>query len=90
MNTLKKAGSHIDKTVAGTMVLMIQGYQLLIRPVLPQTCRFYPSCSVYAIESLRRHGSIKGLVLTLYRLLRCNPFNGGGHDPVPIHFTIFR
>ncbi|WP_432757890.1 membrane protein insertion efficiency factor YidD [Spongiibacter taiwanensis] len=46
-------------------------------------CRFYPSCSHYALEALQTHGALRGTALTLWRLLRCHPFNKGGYDPVP-------
>ncbi len=62
---------------------MVLGYQRLISPVLPPACRFHPSCSQYAVESLRIHGSWKGSVLTALRIARCNPFFPGGVDPVP-------
>lgn len=51
--------------------------------IMPPTCRFTPSCSQYAIEAVRRHGAIKGGLLALWRLLRCQPWGGHGHDPVP-------
>jgi hypothetical protein len=65
------------------MMWVIKGYQGLISPLLPSTCRFYPSCSQYAVQALRTHGSIVGLALTFYRILRCNPLCEGGLDPVP-------
>lgn len=61
----------------------VRGYQWLISPMLPQSCRFFPSCSSYAIEALDRHGVLRGCWLTLRRLLRCHPWHPGGHDPVP-------
>jgi len=61
----------------------IRAYQLLISPHLGQCCRFYPSCSDYARQSIERHGPLKGLSLTTKRILRCNPLNEGGFDPVP-------
>ena len=61
----------------------IRSYQLLVSPLLPTCCRFHPSCSHYAAEALRRHGFLKGLYLSLGRLLRCHPFHPGGWDPVP-------
>ncbi|HNR88004.1 MAG TPA: membrane protein insertion efficiency factor YidD [Spirochaetota bacterium] len=62
---------------------LIQLYQLLLSPLLPPACRFYPSCSAYAIEALRKFGLVKGLALAAYRILRCNPLCRGGYDPVP-------
>jgi len=61
---------------------MIRGYQLYISPFLAPSCRFYPTCSQYAIEALSRHGVARGLYLAIRRLLRCHPFNPGGFDPV--------
>ena len=61
----------------------IRGYQLLISPVLPPSCRFYPSCSQYAHEAVVKHGAGKGTWLSARRLLRCHPFHPGGYDPVP-------
>jgi hypothetical protein len=67
------------------LCILIRGYQLTIRPLLGPRCRFYPSCSQYAIEALHRHGSVRGGWLTLRRLARCHPFHAGGYDPVPAH-----
>lgn len=57
-------------------------YQYLIRPLLPPSCRFYPSCSEYALNAFEHHGVFKGLKLTCCRLLRCHPWCEGGYDPV--------
>jgi len=62
---------------------LIRAYQLLISPLIPNCCRFAPSCSQYAAEALRRHGFTRGLWLSLRRLARCHPFHPGGWDPVP-------
>ena len=61
----------------------IRGYQLFISPLLPGTCRYWPSCSAYGMTAIARHGAVKGGWLTLLRLVRCNPWGGWGHDPVP-------
>lgn len=61
----------------------VRGYQLMLRPVLGANCRFEPSCSHYAIEALHSHGALTGLALSTRRILRCNPWHPGGHDPVP-------
>ncbi|EEP72549.1 hypothetical protein MCAG_02876 [Micromonospora sp. ATCC 39149] len=61
----------------------IIAYRRWISPALPARCRFYPSCSAYALEAVARHGAIRGAGLTVRRLLRCHPFHPGGHDPVP-------
>lgn len=63
--------------------LMLRGYQLLISPVLGNHCRYYPSCSQYAIEAIDGHGVLRGGWLALNRLLRCHPWHPGGYDPVP-------
>lgn len=65
------------------LLLPIYGYKRFISPLLPPMCRYTPSCSTYAVEALKRHGPLKGLALTLWRILRCNPWGGCGHDPVP-------
>ena len=61
----------------------VRGYQLALRPVLGPNCRFTPSCSDYALEALARHGAGRGAWLASRRVLRCNPWCAGGHDPVP-------
>ncbi|MFW6021489.1 MAG: membrane protein insertion efficiency factor YidD [Guyparkeria sp.] len=65
------------------LIGLVKGYRLLISPMLPPSCRFYPTCSEYAVEALSRHGALKGGWLTLRRLGRCHPFCAGGVDPVP-------
>ncbi|MBS1550731.1 MAG: membrane protein insertion efficiency factor YidD [Bacteroidetes bacterium] len=64
-------------------IFLIKVYQKTISPILPDSCRFYPSCSHYSIEAFQKHGFFYGLFLTVYRVLRCNPFCKGGYDPVP-------
>lgn len=64
-------------------ILMIRAYQVVLSPLLGPRCRYYPSCSSYAIEALRVHGVVRGLALASWRLLRCNPFSNGGIDYVP-------
>jgi uncharacterized protein len=63
---------------------LIRGYQLLLSPWLGARCRFYPSCSHYALEALDSHGSLQGGILALRRLARCHPWHPGGYDPVPL------
>ena len=65
------------------LIFLVRGYQVVISPLLPSTCRFYPSCSAYAVEALERHGAWRGTKLTVRRLARCHPFHRGGYDPVP-------
>ena len=64
-------------------VLPIRFYQLVISPVLPPACRFYPTCSAYALEAIMTHGVLRGGWLALRRLARCHPWGGSGYDPVP-------
>ncbi len=61
----------------------IKAYQHVISPMMPPSCRFHPSCSAYAVGAITTHGPLKGLALASWRLLRCNPWNLGGLDPVP-------
>jgi putative membrane protein insertion efficiency factor len=65
------------------LILFVRAYQIVLSPLLPASCRYYPSCSTYAIEALERYGALRGGWLALRRLLRCNPFRPGGYDPVP-------
>jgi putative membrane protein insertion efficiency factor len=65
------------------LVALVRAYQILISPLFPASCRYYPTCSTYAIEALNRHGAMRGSWLTTRRLLRCHPFRPGGYDPVP-------
>ncbi len=58
-------------------------YQLAISPILPKSCRYTPTCSFFAIEALKTHGVIKGLLFAIIRIISCNPWGGHGHDPVP-------
>jgi putative membrane protein insertion efficiency factor len=64
------------------MIAGIRAYQWLLRPLFPPACRFHPSCSNYAVESIQRHGGWRGSWLAARRLLRCHPWNAGGFDPV--------
>jgi putative membrane protein insertion efficiency factor len=65
------------------LVLLLRAYQLLLSPMLGQRCRFYPSCSHYAVEAIQTHGAARGSWLTLRRLGKCHPWHAGGLDPVP-------
>ena len=62
---------------------LVRGYRLLLSPWLGSACRFEPTCSVYSLQALERHGAALGSYLTLRRLARCHPWCDGGHDPVP-------
>jgi putative membrane protein insertion efficiency factor len=65
------------------LIALIRVYQYAISPMLGSRCRFYPSCSAFAVEALQRHGPFKGGWLALRRIGRCHPWHPGGHDPVP-------
>ncbi|MBR2467011.1 MAG: membrane protein insertion efficiency factor YidD [Clostridia bacterium] len=65
------------------MILFIRLYQKFISPIKRPCCRFTPTCSAYALEAFTKRGFFIGLILTVWRILRCNPFSRGGYDPVP-------
>ncbi len=66
------------------VLVLLRGYQVVISPVISaNTCRFYPSCSHYAYQAVYKFGVLKGGLMATWRILRCNPFNPGGYDPVP-------
>lgn len=64
------------------IILLIRFYQIFISPMFPPRCRFYPTCSQYALEAVREKGAVKGSWLALKRILKCHPFHPGGYDPV--------
>ena len=69
--------------VAALLMAPIRLYQKYVSPGLPRRCRYYPTCSAYAVEALRVHGAVKGVLLGTWRVLRCNPWSAGGVDHVP-------
>lgn len=76
MNVLRDLASAL-------LIGLLRAYKLLISPLLGQRCRFYPSCSTYAMEAIARFGPLKGSWLAARRVGRCHPLHPGGHDPVP-------
>lgn len=76
-------GTASSKFVAAMLRGLIRAYQLLVAPVLGPRCRYLPSCSEYASEAIRLHGPVRGGLMGLARILRCNPLGGAGFDPVP-------
>ncbi|MEY4643004.1 MAG: hypothetical protein RLZZ227_2998 [Pseudomonadota bacterium] len=68
----------------------IRAYQVVLSPVFGTQCRFYPTCSQYALDAIACHGAGKGLLLTIGRIARCNPLCEGGHDPVPERFSFLK
>ena len=65
------------------LVSIVKAYQLVLSPFFGQQCRFYPTCSHYAVEAIQKHGALRGSYYTVRRLLRCHPWCDGGHDPIP-------
>lgn len=84
MTERPEAGS-IDRVMSGVLVGALHAYRLLLRAHLGNRCRFEPTCSVYAIEAVERHGAATGSLLAAGRLLRCHPWCEAGFDPVPAH-----
>ena len=70
--------------VAWCMLGVIYTYRIILSPYMGKQCRFQPTCSQYGLDSIRTHGAIKGGIITLWRILRCNPWSKGGYDPTPI------
>jgi len=69
--------------MAKVLLALVAAYRYLLSPMLGRSCRFFPSCSEYAMEALERHGALRGTWLTVRRVARCHPWNPGGYDPVP-------
>lgn len=69
------------------LMALVRGYRFFLSPWLGSACRFEPTCSVYSLQALERHGALGGSYLTLHRLARCHPWCNGGHDPVPERLT---
>ena len=72
------------------LMFLVKGYRLLLSPSVGGACRFEPTCSVYSLQALERHGAAGGSYLTLRRIVRCNPWCAGGHDPVPATLFSFK
>lgn len=65
------------------LIALIRVYQYALSPMFGQRCKYYPSCSSYAVDALREYGALRGTGMACWRILRCNPFSHGGYDPVP-------
>jgi putative membrane protein insertion efficiency factor len=79
----------VTSAVRGLVLLPLRAYRRFLSPLLPARCKYHPSCSAYAIDAIDSFGILRGTVLAGWRLLRCNPFSHGGHDPVAAQ-TLFR
>jgi putative membrane protein insertion efficiency factor len=66
----------------GAGIALIKGYQVFVSPMLPPSCRFTPSCSLYTLQAIEKYGLLKGILMGTRRILRCHPFSKGGFDPV--------
>lgn len=73
----------IERTIQWVLITLVRGYQVVLSPLLPAACRYYPSCSAYAVEAIEKHGARRGAWLAAKRIARCHPFRPGGYDPVP-------
>ncbi len=73
----------MNRLLSLPLLFLIEIYRRVISPLKPPSCRFYPTCSAYALEAIRKHGALKGGYLAVRRVLRCHPLNPGGFDPVP-------
>jgi putative membrane protein insertion efficiency factor len=80
---MRKTGKWVRNIPKNLALVLILFYRRCISPLTPACCRFYPTCSEYALTSFRRYGFIKGFWLSLKRICRCHPWNPGGYDPVP-------
>lgn len=83
MKDLKDVLRLLSKGMSLLLILPILFYQRFVTPFTPPSCRFTPTCSEYARQALMKHGPVKGLLLAVWRILRCNPWGGSGYDPVP-------
>jgi putative membrane protein insertion efficiency factor len=73
----------IKKIIAFPFIVLVKIYQWIISPIFPQSCRYTPTCSAYMIEAINKRGPFVGIYLGVKRIIRCNPWGGHGHDPVP-------
>ena len=80
---MRRIAEAVKNVLKKIIILLVRGYQIFISPIMPGKCRFYPTCSEYAAEALRRYGPVTGLWLASARLVKCGPWHKGGFDPVP-------
>ncbi|WP_258176539.1 membrane protein insertion efficiency factor YidD [Marinilabilia salmonicolor] len=80
---LRKIYEGFKKILVFLLIIPVRIYQWVISPMIGPSCRYTPTCSVYSVQALKKHGPFKGLWLAIKRILSCNPWGGSGHDPVP-------
>ena len=83
-STAQRETGKRPSAAAWLLILLLNGYRRFVSPLLAPRCRFYPSCSAYALEAVQLHGALRGSWLAARRLSRCHPFHAGGLDPVPV------
>ncbi len=83
MGLLHKIGEGLKKILVFILIIPVKIYQWVISPMIGPSCRYTPTCSVYSIQALKKHGPFKGLWLAIKRIVSCNPWGGSGYDPVP-------
>jgi putative membrane protein insertion efficiency factor len=83
MSTAERAAHTVVRLPGRFVLLLLRGYQRYVSPMRPPTCKYYPTCSQYAVIAIGRHGLLRGSALAAWRLLRCNPWSRGGVDDVP-------
>jgi putative membrane protein insertion efficiency factor len=85
----RSPAAFLARCLRALFLAPILGYQRFVSPALPRRCKYYPTCSAYAVEAIRELGPVRGSILAAWRLVRCNPFSHGGYDPVEDR-TLFR
>ena len=80
---------RLKQTAKAAVIFPIRIYQKFISPCFPARCKYHPSCSAYAVQAVKKHGAVKGMLLGMFRIARCNPFSRGGVDYVPEKFDLF-
>lgn len=83
MNWMHRVSNLLRKIPSIVTIYLIRGYRVLLAPLMPTTCKYFPSCSHYAEQAIARHGFTTGARLGMLRILGCHPFAAGGYDPVP-------
>jgi uncharacterized protein len=80
--TVSRFTQRLSELFAALLLLPVRGYRRFVSPAIPARCKYYPTCSTYAVEALRELGPVRGTIVAAWRLARCNPWSNGGYDPV--------